>query len=338
MKIAMLAPIAWRTPPEHYGPWELVTSMITEELVKHGLDVTLFATLNSLTAAKLRGVVPRGYEEDQSLDAKVWECMHISECFENADEFDIIHYQFDFLPLSYSRLVETPVVTTIHGFSSPRILPVFKKYNGHTHYVSISNSDRSPELDYLATIYHGIDLQQFTFTAEPQGNYLLYYGRIHHDKGATEAIEIARKAGKKLIMAGIIQDRDYYENQIKPHLKAGEVEYIGSVGPEDRDKLLGNALALLHPINFNEPFGLSVVESMACGTPVVAFSKGSMPELITSGFDGFLASNIPEAVEYCLNIDKINRNNCRKTVEERFSKQRMAADYIDLYKKILITS
>lgn len=335
MKIAMLAPIAWRTPPEHYGPWELVTSMITEELVKNGLDVTLFATQNSLTKARLRGVVPRGYEEDPTIDAKVWECLHISECFENAGQFDIIHNQFDFLPLSYSGLIKTPLVTTIHGFSSPRILPVFKKYNGHTHYVSISNADRSRELDYMATIYHGIDLAQFTFMAEPQGDYLLYYGRIHHDKGSGEAIEIARKAGKRLVMAGIIQDKDYYEKSVKPHLKMGEVEYIGSVGPADRDKLLGNALALLHPINFSEPFGLSVVESMACGTPVIAFSKGSMPELITPGFDGFLAENIPEAVEFCQNIGLIDRNNCRQTVKERFSKQRMASDYIDLYRKLL---
>ncbi|GAB1403374.1 MAG: glycosyltransferase family 4 protein [Lentimicrobiaceae bacterium] len=335
MKIAMLAPIAWRTPPQHYGPWELVTSMITEELVKNGLDVTLFATMNSITGAKLRGVVSKGYEEDQSLDAKVWECMHISECFENADQFDIIHNQFDFLPLSYSRLVNTPVITTIHGFSSPRILPVYKKYNAHAHYVSISNADRSPELDYLATVYHGIDLEQFTFNDRPRGDYLLYYGRIHHDKGAVEAIEIARKAGKKLIMAGIIQDTGYFDQFIKPHLDNDKVEYIGSVGPEKRDMLLGDALALLHPINFNEPFGLSVVESMACGTPVIAFSKGSMPELITPGYDGFLAKDIPEAVELCKQIDNIDRSNCRKTVEERFSKQRMAADYIKLYQKIL---
>lgn len=335
MKIAMLAPIAWRTPPQHYGPWELVTSMITEELVKNGLEVTLFATMNSITGAKLRGVVNKGYEEDQSLDAKVWECMHISECFENADQFDIIHNQFDFLPLSYSRLVSTPVITTIHGFSSPRILPVYKKYNAHAHYVSISNADRSPELDYLATVYHGIDLEQFTFKDRPWGDYLLYYGRIHHDKGAVEAIEIARKAGKKLIMAGIIQDTGYFDQFIKPHLDNDKVEYIGSVGPEKRDMLLGDALALLHPINFNEPFGLSVVESMACGTPVIAFSKGSMPELITPGYDGFLAKDIPEAVELCKQIDNIDRSNCRKTVEKRFSKQRMAADYIKLYQKIL---
>lgn len=335
MKIAMLAPIAWRTPPEHYGPWELVTSLLTEELVKHGLDVTLFATQNSVTRANLQGIIPKGYEEDKSIDAKVWECLHISECFENAERFDLIHNQFDFLPLSYSKLIKTPVVTTIHGFSSPRILPVFKKYNSNTHYVSISNADRSPELDYLATVYHGIDLDQFTFLPEPQGDYLLYYGRIHQDKGAKEAIEIALKAGKRLVMAGIIQDENYHETYVKPHLKKGEVEYIGSVGAKDRDTLLGNALALLHPINFSEPFGLSVVESMACGTPVIAFSKGSMPELITSGFDGFLAENTQQAVDYCHNIGEIKRSNCRKTVEERFSKQRMAADYIDLYKKIL---
>ena len=335
MKIAMLAPIAWRTPPIHYGPWELVTSLITEELVKNGIDVTLFATKDSLTKAKLHAVCPKGYEEDKEIDAKVWECLHISECFENADQFDIIHNQFDFLPLSYSRFVKTPVITTIHGFSSPRILPVFKKYNDNTHYVSISDADRSPELDYIGTVYHGIDLDQFTFNASPKGDYLLYYGRIHHDKGAKEAIEIARKVGKRLIMAGIIQDEPYYEKYVKPHLKKGEVEYIGSVGAKDRDELLGNALALLHPINFSEPFGLSVVESMACGTPVIAFSKGSMPELITSGEDGFLAHNIEEAVTYCNRIGEIDRLKCRETVQERFSKQRMALDYIDLYKKIL---
>ena len=195
MKVAMLAPIAWRTPPVLYGPWELVTSLLTEELVKNGVDVTLFATANSITNAELRAVSPMGYDEDRSIDAKVWECMHISECFENADEFDIIHNQFDFLPLTYSKLTETPVITTIHGFSSPRIMPVYKKYNNSTHYVSISDADRSPDLDYTATVHHGIDLDQFTFNAEPKGDYILYFGRVHHDKGTKEAVEIAQFQG-----------------------------------------------------------------------------------------------------------------------------------------------
>ncbi len=335
MKVAMLSPIAWRTPPVHYGPWELVTSLLTEELVRHGLDVTLFATANSLTGAKLRGVSPKGYEEDRSIDAKVWECMHISECFEHAGEFDIIHNQFDFLPLTYSRLVRTPVVTTIHGFSSSEILPVYKKYNGHTHYVSISNADRSPGLTYISTIYHGIDLEKFTFNPVPEGDYLLFYGRIHHDKGAKEAVEIARQAGRRLIIAGIVQDENYFNQYVKPYLKEGQVEYIGSIGDDKRDELLGNANALLHPINFNEPFGLSVIEAMACGTPVIAFKKGSMPELITDSVNGFLTRTTGEAIQKVNEIDSISRQMCRNIVADKFSKQRMAQQYIQTYEKII---
>lgn len=334
MKIAMLSPIAWRTPPVHYGPWEQVTSLLTEELVKLGVEVTLFATGNSSTQAQLKAVCPTGYEEDRNINAKVWESLHISACFENAHEFDIIHNQFDFLPLTYSKLVQTPVVSTIHGFSSNSILPVYKKYNKHSHYISISNADRSDELDYLATVYHGIDLDQFTFNEHPQ-DYLLFYGRIHHDKGAKEAIEIAHALGKRLIMAGIIQDDHYFKQHIEPHLQLGKIEYIGSVGSDMRNELLSNASVLLHPINFDEPFGLSVVESMACGTPVVAFNKGSMPELIENGIDGFLAQNIEQAIEMVKDIGAINRQACRQKVENHFSKERMCQNYIEAYKKIL---
>jgi hypothetical protein len=167
MKIAMLSPIAWRTPPLGYGPWERVVSLLTEGLAVRGIDVTLFATADSVTQAKLHAIVPRPYEEDKTLDPKVWECLHISELFEKAGDFDLIHNHFDFLPLTYSGLTDTPVLTTIHGFSSPKILPVYRKYNHKTSYVSISNADRSPELDYSATIYHGIDLENFTFQETP---------------------------------------------------------------------------------------------------------------------------------------------------------------------------
>ncbi|MEW6726015.1 MAG: glycosyltransferase family 4 protein [Bacillota bacterium] len=334
MRIAMLAPVAWRTPPRHYGPWERVVSLLTEELVARGVDVTLFATADSLTAAELRAVCPTGYEEDPGLDPKVWECLHISEVFESAGEFDLIHNHFDFLPLSYSRLVKTPVLTTIHGFSSPKILPVYKKYNGSSFYVSISNADRSPELNYVATVYHGIDMDRFTF--DPEGGAdLLFFGRIHHDKGAREAIEIARRCGRRLVMAGIIQDRDYFTREVKPHLDGKNVCYIGSIGPAERDNLLGSAYALLHPINFNEPFGLSVVEAMACGTPVIAFNRGSMPELICDGVNGFLVRDVEEAVTAVEKIPAINRAMCRKTVEERFTSARMADDYIRVYQRIL---
>jgi hypothetical protein len=172
MRIAMLSPIAWRTPPRHYGPWESVTSLLTEGLVARGHDVTLFATEDSQTSGKLHAVCPRGYEEDPVLIPKVWECLHISELFEHADAYDMIHNHFDFLPLTYSGMTTTPVVTTIHGFSSPRILPVYKKYNGKTFYVSISDADRSPDLDYIKTIHHGLDIRQFDFQPAPDDTLL----------------------------------------------------------------------------------------------------------------------------------------------------------------------
>lgn len=333
MKIALISPIAWRTPPVHYGPWENIASLLCEGLVKRGIDVTLFATQDSKTEAKLCAVCPRGYEEDKTIEPKVWECLHICEAFEKAGEFDLIHNNFDFLPLTYSCLVDTPVLTTIHGFSSPAILPVYEKYNKKNYYVSISDADRSEKLNYIATIYHGINLSQFTFVNKP-GEYLLFFGRIHHDKGAKEAIQIAKMSNKKLIMAGIIQDKEYFDNEIVPHLSEN-IKYIGSVGPSQRDKLLGGALALLHPISFAEPFGLSVVESMACGTPVIAFNKGSMPELITPEKDGFLVNDVNGAVEALGKILKIDRQCCRETVEKRFSVQRMVDDYIKVYEQVI---
>ncbi len=334
MRIAMLSPIAWRTPPKHYGPWENVVSLLTEGLVQRGYDVTLFATADSITRSKLRAVCPQGYEENPNIDPKVWECLHISEVFEHAGEFDLIHNHFDFLPLTYSQLVPTPLLTTIHGFSSPKIHPVYEKYNGKVYYIAISDADRLPSLNYVATVYHGIDLKQFTFQPRA-GEYLLFFGRIHPDKGAQEAIEITRKAKMKLILAGIIQDQHYYETQVQPHIDNDTVRYIGSVGPIRRNELLGGAYALLHPINFAEPFGLSVVEAMACGTPVIAFPRGSMPEIIEHGRNGFLVADVLEAVEAIRAIPKIDRSQCRKTVEERFTVDHMVENYIRVYQTIL---
>ncbi|MGC9312341.1 MAG: glycosyltransferase family 4 protein [Sediminispirochaetaceae bacterium] len=334
MRIAMLAPIAWRTPPRHYGPWESVVSLLTEGLVARGHEVALFASGDSLTTGTLHSVCPRGYEEDDSLIPKVWECLHIAEVFERAGEFDIIHNNFDFLPLSYTGLIDTPVLTTIHGFSSPGILPVYKKYNRNTFYVSISDADRCPELDYVATIHHGIDIQQFDFELEPE-DYLLFLGRIHPDKGTKEAIEIARACDKKLLIAGIIQDEEYYQRHVFPQLEKGRVEYRGSVGPAERSSLLGRARAMLHPIHFNEPFGLSVVEAMACGTPVIAFNRGSMPELIVHGMNGFLVDSLDAAIEAVSAIGKIDRNHCRQHVEKYFTADRMVEEYVEVYNRIL---
>jgi len=336
MKIAMLSPISWRTPPRHYGPWENIVSLLTEQLVTMGIDVTLFATSDSVTAGKLVSVCEHPYSEDPGIDAKVWECLHIAELFERADEFDLIHNHYDFLPLTYSSFTQTPLVTTIHGFSSDAILPVYKKYNDSSYYVAISESDRSAELDYISTIHHGIDLEQFSF--QPQADdddYLLFLGRIHPDKGVIDAIEVASRTGRRLVIAGIIQDEEYFRQQIEPRIDGTDVQYIGSVGPEKRQTIMGGALAMLHLIHFDEPFGLSVVESLACGTPVIAYGRGSMPELIRHERTGFIVDDLDAAVTAVGKIKTLDRQTCRQDVEQRFTSQRMAREYVEIYHQIL---
>lgn len=333
MKIAVLAPVAWRTPPRQYGPWEQVASNVTEGMVAAGIEVTLFATGDSITDAELAAVIGKGYAEDPSADAKVCESLHISNLMERAGEFDLIHNHFDFLPLTYSRLIHTPVLTTIHGFSSPKIIPVYKKYNHSSHYVSISNSDRNAELEYLATVYNGLKLSEFYFNPIPE-DYLLFFGRIHPDKGTAEAIQIALKSKKRLLIAGLIQDRAYFEETVEPFLN-NEIRYLGNVGPEKRRELLGNACALLHPIKFDEPFGMSVAEAMLCGTPVIAFNRGSMPELIKHGETGFLAATVLEAVDAIANLETLNRKCCHSWAAFQFSQEKMVNDYIVCYKTIL---
>ena len=334
MKIAILSPVAWRTPPRHYGPWEQVASNLAEGLINEGIKVSLFATADSVTNAKLEAVIPKGYEEDRSQDAKVSECLHISNLAERAAEFDIIHNHFDFLPLTYSKLISTPIVTTIHGFSSPLIIPVYKKYNQNCSYVSISYADRSKELKYIANIYHGIDSTHFTFNPTPD-DYLLFLGRIHPDKGTAEAIEIAIQSKRRLIIAGIIQDENYFREKVEPLLN-DEIVFIGHAGPEKRNALLNKAFALLHPINFQEPFGLSVVEAMFCGTPVIAFNKGSMPELIEDKKTGFLVDTIEEASEAVGSISNLSRHACYKHASEKFSIDRMVKEYIAVYEQLLL--
>lgn len=334
MKIAILAPVAWRTPPQHYGPWEQVASSIAEGLVKKGFDVSLFATKNSKTAAHLNAVVDQGYEEDKNIDAKVAECLHISHLMEHAQNFDIIHNHFDFLPLTYSNLIKTPMITTIHGFSSQKIIPVYKKYNATNYYVSISNADRSNDLAYLDTIYHGIEENAFTFSNN-SSDYLLYFGRIHPDKGTHDAILIAKATNKKLIIAGIVQDNNYFKEKVEPFLDDEQIMFVGHAGAEKRNELLGNALALLHPIYFDEPFGLSVAEAMFCGTPVIAYNKGSMPELIKQNVSGFLVNDLHEAMNAVNEIYKINRKDCSVYAREKFSMTQMIEKYISAYKYML---
>lgn len=333
LRIGVLASVAHRTPPRGYGPWEQVASTLAEGLVALGHDVTLFATADSITAGRLHAQAPRGYEEDPTIDAKVYEGLHIAAAFERAGELDLLSNQFDFLPLTYSRLVSIPVVTTIHGFSSERILPVYRAYDETCHYVAISDSDRCPDLGYEATIHHGIDLSQFTFVSEP-GSYLLFLGRIHPHKGTHLAIEVAKRAGLPLVIAGIVQDEGYFREYVAPHLD-GNITYVGSVPPPQRDALLGGALALLHLISFAEPFGLSVIESLATGTPVIAFGLGSMPELIDHGRTGFLVADVAAALEAVEKVGQLSRQSCRDDAVARFSAERMVADYAELFERIV---
>lgn len=330
----MLAPISWRVPPRHYGPWEQFVSVLTEGLVRRGVDVTLFATADSLTSARLVGTAPTGYSEDPNVDAKVWEALHISTVFERAGEFDLIHNSFDFLPLTYSRLVGTPVLTTIHGFSSERILRVYEKYNADGYYVSISEADRHAKLDYVATIHHGIDMASFS-VGSGAADYLLFFGRIHHDKGTAEAIDVADRAGVPLKIAGIVQDQDYFERCVAPRVDGERIAYLGPVDAERRVDLLGGARALLHLVNFEEPFGFSVVEAMACGTPVIATARGSMPEIVRHGDNGFLVGSTDEAVAAVEAVLRVDRAVVRASVDRRFDADRMVNGYLGVYHRVV---
>jgi glycosyltransferase involved in cell wall biosynthesis len=332
MKVALLGPIAWRTPPIHYGPWELITSLLAEGLTARGVDVTLFATLDSITKATLDGVSPTGYEESVEIDGRVWEALHVSHALARSAEFDLVHNHLDWLPLAFSQHCAAPMLTTIHGFSGPAILPAYRQADSY--FVSISDADRSPDLDYLATVHHGIDLDALPVNPVG-GDDLILFGRIHPDKGTDLAIEIARRAGRRLIVCGIVQDRRFFSELIEPRIDGDRVVYLGSVGPADRGRVLGSGAALLHPIRFAEPFGLSVVESMACGTPVVAYRKGSMPEVVDEGVTGRLVSDEDEAVAAVETIAEIDRTACAARARERFSADRMVEDYLTIYRKIV---
>jgi glycosyltransferase involved in cell wall biosynthesis len=308
--------------------------MLTEGLVARGHDVTLFASGDSETSAELQAVVATGWSEDPSIDPKVAECLHIANVFERADDFDIIHNSFDFLPLTYCGMTSTPMVTTIHGFSSARIMPAYIAYNGHTSYVSISDADRHPALTYVATIHHGINLEDFDFQPAT-GEYLVFFGRIHPDKGVVEAIHTASQAGLPLVMAGIVQDETYFELEVAPLIDGKRIQFLGPIPAEGRAAFLGGAAALLHLINFDEPFGFSVAEAMACGTPVVAVNRGSMAELIDHETTGFLVSDVEAAVEAVRNLPLIDRAEVRAAAARKFSSDRMVDEYLAVYEQVL---
>ena len=331
-RIAILSPVAWRTPPRQYGAWETVAGNIAEGLMERGWQVTLFATGDSLTSAHLHAVVARGYEEDRSIDPKVAECLHISEVFEHASEFDLIHSHYDFMALTYTRLVNTPVLTTIHGFSSPRIMPAYQKYRDE-YFVSISDSDRAPGLNYLATVYNGIDVTLYPLR-QANGEDLIFIGRIHPDKGVHLAIETAKRSGRRLVIAGIVQDTGYFEREVQPHLDGRQISYVGSVGVPEKNALFARAFALLHLNTIPERFGLVLAEANAAGVPVIAMDLGSCREVIEQGVTGFLVAGVGEALTALSKVSTIDSHACRRRVMERFSTATMVAAYEQVYDRI----
>jgi glycosyltransferase involved in cell wall biosynthesis len=331
-RVAVLSPVAWRTPPRQYGAWETIASNIAEGLVARGWDVTLFASRDSITNARLHAVVDRGYEENPAVDPKVAEYLHISEAFEHAHEFDLIHSHYDFMALTYTRLVKTPVLTTIHGFSSPRIMPVYEKYRDG-YFVSISHADRVPGLNYLATVYNGIDLSLYPLQ-ESGGDDLVFLGRIHPDKGVHLAIELARRTGRRLIIAGIIQDEAYFKEQVKPHVDDRNICYAGSVGVAGKNELFARARALIHLNTIPERFGLVLAEANAAGVPVIAMDLGSCREVIQDGKTGFLVTSVHQAVEALERLPEIDRRACRQRVQRCFSIETMVEAYEQVYATI----
>lgn len=330
--IGVLSPVAWRTPPRQYGAWETVASNLTEGLVARGWDVTLFATRDSQTRARLHAVVDRGYEEDPSVDPKVAEYLHLSEAFEHAGDFDLIHSHLDFMALTYSRLVRTPVLTTVHGFSSPAIMPVYEKYRDG-YFVSISDADRADGLNYLATVYNGIDLSLYPLQ-QSGGDDLIFLGRIHQDKGVHLAIEVAQRSGRGLIVAGIVQDERYFREEIEPSLDGRRIRYVGPLDVPGKNRLFAGAYALLHLNTIPERFGLVLAEANAAGVPVIAMDLGSCREVIQDGETGFLVHDVQEAVESLCRVPAIDRRACRRRVQERFSVDTMVEAYERVYSTI----
>ena len=331
LKVAILGAISWPTPPPGYGPWEQVAYNIARGLTARGLDVTLFATANSTRPGRLAAVVPVGLNEDRALNAEVCSELHIATCFARASQFDLIHNNFDWKPLLYALAAPgPPLVTTVHGFSSPHILGAYYAGASRSFYCSISDADRDPGLSYLATTYNGIDPGEWTFR-DRAGDYLLFLARFHPEKGAHLALEVARKAGVRLKLAGIPHDEAYFHELIEPHIDGDAVQFLGHVSGRARDELVGGALALVHMTTRPERFGLTLIEAMACGTPVLGACLGSIPEIVVHGVTGFLCDDVAGAVTRVPHLATLSRRACRDHVEATFSIERMADRYVEAY-------
>ena len=331
LRLAVLAPITWPTPPPGYGPWEQVAFNIADGMRRRGADVTLFATANSAFEGKLESVVPCGIGEDPNLNGEVFSALHTARLFERASDFDLIHNNLDWKPMTYALASKSPpLVTTIHGFSSPQILAAYYACAWRSFYCSISDADRDPGLQYLATVYNGIDPAQFTFNSKP-GEYLVFLGRFHPEKGAHLAIEIAKRTGKQLKMAAIMHDDAYFHTQIEPQIDGEQIQFLGEVRREARNELLSNALALVHMNTRPERFGLTLVEAMACGTPVLGANSGSVPEIVVDGVTGFVCDGVESAAAKVPELASLDRAACRKRVEEHFTLERMIGGYAAAY-------
>jgi len=334
-RLAVLAAISWPAPPPGYGPWEQIAFNVADGMRRRGLDVTLFATGNSHFDGNLVSVVPVGLNEDPALNQDVFTALHIAELFRRAGEFDLINNHLDWKPLTYALSSQAPpLVTTIHGFSSPQILAAYYAGAERSFYCSISDADRDPGLEYLATTYNGIDPAEFTFSDRP-GEYLAFLGRFHPEKGTHLAIEIAKRSGIRLKIAAIPQDEAYFHERIAPHIDGDQIQFVGAVEREARNELLSNALALVHMTTRPERFGLTTIEAMACGTPVLAAAMGSMPEIVIDGVTGFLCGSVEDAVAKVPLLAGLDRRACRAHVEETFSVERMIDRYLGAYAKAL---
>jgi glycosyltransferase involved in cell wall biosynthesis len=331
LKVAILGAISWRTPPAGYGPWERVAYDIARGLVARGLDVTLFATQDSRSPGKLAAVVPTGLNEDPALDGELWTELHVASCFARANAFDLIHNNLDWKPLLYALGTSSPpMLTTVHGFSSPQILGAYYAAASRSFYCSISNADRDPGLSYLATTYNGIDPREWTFREEP-GDYLLFFGRFHPEKGAHLAIEVAKRAGVRLKLAGIPHDEAYFRELIEPMVDGDAVQFLGHVQGPARDELVGGALGLVHMTTRPERFGLTLIEAMACGTPILGARMGSIPEIVLDGVTGFLCDDVPSAAAHVADLAALPRRAAREHVETTFSLDRMVDRYVEAY-------
>ncbi len=330
-RLAVLASISWPAPPAGYGPWEQVAFDIADGMRRRGLDVTLFATGNSHFDGKLASVIPVGLNEDPALSGDVFGALHVGELFRRAREFDLIHNNFDWKPLTYALgSTAPPLLTTVHGFSSPNILAAYYACAWRSFFCSISNSDRDPGLDYLATTYNGVDPKEFTFQEKP-GEYLVFLGRFHPEKGAHLAIDIAKRAGVRLKMAAIPQDEAYFREQVQPHIDGDRVQFLGAVEREQRDELLSGALALVHMTTRPERFGMTMIEAMACGTPVLGARMGSIPEIVIDGVTGYLCDDVDDAIAKVPLLTSLDRHACRIHVEAEFTVERMIDRYLAAY-------